>query len=82
MRAWRVNADFTRELVDLPIPEPAKSGVVVRMRSAPVLSYLREVIEGSMGYLLPPAPFTPGTNGIGPDGRWMASSRSRKYRIQ
>jgi alcohol dehydrogenase len=65
MRAWRVNADFTRELLDLPIPEPAESGVVVRMQSAPVLSYLREVIEGSLGYLLPPAPFTPGTNGIG-----------------
>jgi hypothetical protein len=31
MRAWQVNADFTRELVVLPIPEPAESGVVVRM---------------------------------------------------
>jgi alcohol dehydrogenase len=28
MRAWRVNADFTRELLDLPIPEPGETVVV------------------------------------------------------
>jgi alcohol dehydrogenase len=37
----------------------------VRMQAAPVLSYLRQVIDGSLEYLLPPTPFTPGTNGIG-----------------
>ena len=32
----------------------------MRMQAAPVLSYLRQVIEGSLEYLLPPTPFTPG----------------------
>jgi alcohol dehydrogenase len=35
------------------------------MQAAPVLSRLKQVIEGCLGYSLPPAPFTPGTNGIG-----------------
>ena len=65
MRAWRVNSDFSRSLVELPERAPPPGGVLVRMQAAPVLSYLREVIEGRLGYSLPSAPFTPGTNGIG-----------------
>ena len=65
MRAWRVNSDFSRSLVELPERAPPPGGVSVRMQAAPVLSYLREVIEGRLGYSLPSAPFTPGTNGIG-----------------
>ena len=65
MRAWQVNADFSRKLVDLPVPEPAPAGAVVRMQAAPVLSYLKQVLDGSLSYSLPPSPFTPGTNGIG-----------------
>lgn len=65
MRAWRVNSDFSRSLVELPERAPPPGGVSVRMQVAPVLFYLREVIEGRLGYSLPSAPFTPGTNGIG-----------------
>jgi alcohol dehydrogenase len=65
MRAWRVNADFSRMLVQLSKRPPPPGGAAVRMQAAPVLSYLKPVIEGKLGYLLPPAPFTPGTNGIG-----------------
>ena len=60
-----LNSDFPRSLVELPERAPPPGGVSVRMQAAPVLSYLREVIEGRLGYSLPSAPFTPGTNGIG-----------------
>lgn len=65
MRAWRVNADFSRQLSELPERPPPPGGASVRMQAAPVLSYLKQVIEGGLGYSLPPAPFTPGTSGIG-----------------
>jgi alcohol dehydrogenase len=65
MRAWRVNADYSRALLELPDRAPPRGGASVRMQAAPVLSYLRQVIEGKLGYSLPPAPFTPGTNGVG-----------------
>lgn len=65
MRAWRVNPDFSRELAELPDQPPPPGGVAVRMQAAPVLSYLKQVLEAGLGYSLPPAPFTPGTNGIG-----------------
>ncbi len=35
------------------------------MQAAPVLSYMRQVIDGSLGYAMPPLPFVPGTNGVG-----------------
>lgn len=65
MKAWRVLAGGKLELQDLPIPEPGPGGVLVRMQAAPMLSYLRQVVDGSLGYDMPPKPFTPGTNGIG-----------------
>lgn len=65
MRAWRVNADFSRSLVELPDRPPPFGGATIRMQAAPILSYLKRVIEGRLGYSLPAAPFTPGTSGIG-----------------
>jgi alcohol dehydrogenase len=65
MRAWRVNADFSRSLVELPDHPPPFGGATIRMQAAPILSYLKRVIEGRLGYSLPVAPFTPGTSGIG-----------------
>jgi alcohol dehydrogenase len=35
------------------------------MQAAPLLSYLRQVLDGSLPYDTPPRPFTPGTNGVG-----------------
>lgn len=65
MRAWRALENGRLELQDLPTPRPAAGGVVARMQAASMLSYLRQVLDGSLGYDTPPRPFTPGTNGIG-----------------
>ena len=35
------------------------------MAAAPVLSYMKQVIDGSLGYAMPAFPFVPGTNGVG-----------------
>lgn len=47
------------------MPALHPSGVLVRIESAMVLSYMAKVIDGSLGYALPPLPFVPGTNAIG-----------------
>ena len=41
------------------------AGVLVRIESAMVLSYMNKVLDGSLGYAMPPLPFVPGTNAIG-----------------
>jgi alcohol dehydrogenase len=35
------------------------------MEAAPVLSYMRQVVDGTLGYAVPKRPFVPGTNGVG-----------------
>jgi alcohol dehydrogenase len=65
MHAWFVNADASRAFRTTPDVEPAPGGVCVRMQAAPVLSYMRQVLDGTLAYALPPKPFVPGTNGIG-----------------
>ena len=65
MRAWRALDGNKLELQELPTPEPAPGGAVVRMLAVPMLSYLRQVLDSSLGYDTPPRPFTPGTNGVG-----------------
>jgi alcohol dehydrogenase len=76
MRAWRVNADFSRALLEQPERTPPPNDAAIRMQAAPVLSYLKQVIECRLGYSLPPAPFTPGTNAIG----LSKSPRSLRWR--
>jgi alcohol dehydrogenase len=66
MKAWRLygpGGRFAYEDVETPRANPG--GVVVRMEAAPVLSYMRRIVDGSLGYALPARPFVPGTNGIG-----------------
>lgn len=66
MKAWRLHGPGGKfSLEEIAIPAPKAGGVVVRMEAAPVLSYMRRVLDGSLGYALPSGPFTPGTNGIG-----------------
>lgn len=48
-----------------PTPEPHPRGVLVRIESAMVHSYMAKVLDGSLGYATPPFPFVPGTNAIG-----------------
>jgi alcohol dehydrogenase len=66
VKAWRLygaGGRFAFEEVDKPRPQAG--GVVIRMEAAPVLSYMRQVVDGTLGYALPRGPFTPGTNGVG-----------------
>jgi alcohol dehydrogenase len=65
-QAWTLPA-FGRPLerAERPVPQPHPAGVVVRIESAMVLSYMARVLEGSLGYATPPFPFVPGTNAIG-----------------
>ena len=53
------------KLVDRPIPAPRSDGVVIRMLSAPVLSYMQGVVSGKLPYMLPMEPFIPGSDVIG-----------------
>ena len=53
-------------LEDRPELEPRPGGAVVRMRAAPVLTYMADVLAGKLPtYLFPDKPFTPGTGGFG-----------------
>ncbi|HEV2677124.1 MAG TPA: zinc-binding dehydrogenase [Aliidongia sp.] len=66
MKAWRLHGaggEFAFE--DRVVPTPGPGGAVVRIEAAPVLSYMRKVLDGSLGYALPAGTFTPGTNGVG-----------------
>jgi alcohol dehydrogenase len=66
MKAWRLYGPGGRlayEDVDTPRANPG--GVVVRVEAAPVLSYMRRIVDGSLTYALPAQPFIPGTNGVG-----------------
>ena len=65
MKAWRLRGLSSLELEEVQKPQARPGGIVVRMQAAPVLSYMRQVIDGSLGYALPPFPFVPGTNGVG-----------------
>jgi alcohol dehydrogenase len=53
------------KIVEKPKPHPRPDGVVIQMKAAPVLSYMQGVISGTLPYMLPPSPFTPGSDLIG-----------------
>jgi len=65
MRAWRWHGPGRWSLDAIPALQPRRGAVVVGIEGAMVLSYARQVLDGTMGYALPPAPFTPGTNAVG-----------------
>ena len=65
-RAWVLDEfGVPLRLEERPVPPLHPSGVLVRIRSAMVLSYMNRVLDGSLGYATPPFPFVPGTNAIG-----------------
>ncbi|MFL6603546.1 MAG: zinc-binding dehydrogenase [Steroidobacteraceae bacterium] len=65
-KAWLLNATGQPlELRDVETPVLHPSGVLVRIESAMVLSYMQQVIDGSTPYALPPTPFIPGSNAVG-----------------
>ena len=51
--------------VESEIPRAKRGGVVVKIEATPLLSYTQDYLQGSLPYMLPPMPFTPGTNAIG-----------------
>ena len=53
------------KVVDRPVPVPRLDGVVIRMLSAPVLSYMQGIVSGKLPYMLPMKPFIPGSDAIG-----------------
>ncbi len=59
------NAGTPLKVVDRPIPAPRPDGVVIRMKSAPVLSYMQGVVTGKLPYMLPAKAFIPGSDAIG-----------------
>ena len=65
-RAWTLHA-FGEELrfEERKVPVVHPSGILVRIESAMVLSYMGKVVDGSLRYATPPLPFVPGTNAIG-----------------
>jgi alcohol dehydrogenase len=65
MKAWRALENGGLALEELATPEPGAGGVTVRLEAGPLLSYWRQVLDGSLGYDTPARPFTPGTAGVG-----------------
>jgi alcohol dehydrogenase len=67
MQAWRLAAPggaFT--FTEVPLPTVRAGSVLVQIEAAPILTYLKEYLEGRLAnYHYPPGPFTPGTSGVG-----------------
>jgi len=66
MQAWRLEKlGGALRPVDLPIPEPRPGCVVLRVEAVPLLSYMRQYLDGKLpGYSAPEQPFTPGVSGV------------------
>ena len=67
MKAWRLTmAGGAFRLEDVPDPVPRPGAVIVRVHAAPLVSYLRAYVSGTLpGYHPPEETFTPGTNAVG-----------------
>jgi alcohol dehydrogenase len=67
MKAWQLDGlggKLTFE--EVPVPETRPGSVLVRIQASPLLSYLKDYIEGRLTfYSPPPGKFIPGTNGVG-----------------
>jgi alcohol dehydrogenase len=61
-KAWVLPAiGAPLRLEERPIPEVHRAGVLVRIESAMVLSYMDKVLDSSIDYANPELPFVPGT---------------------
>jgi alcohol dehydrogenase len=67
MKAWQLDGlggKLTFE--DVPLPEIRPGSVLVRIQASPLLSYLKDYVEGRLTFYRPPTgKFIPGTNGVG-----------------
>jgi alcohol dehydrogenase len=51
---------------DVPVPEVRPGSALLRIQASPLLSYLKQYVEGKLPfYNAPHGEFTPGTNGVG-----------------
>src|SRR5262252_4163285 len=66
MRAWRLEkAGGVLALTEVDRPGVRAGTVLVRMSAVSLLSYFGSYLGGALSYWYPPAPFTPGTGGVG-----------------
>ncbi len=65
MKAIRLaSAGSPLQLTDVAEPVLRPGGVIVRVKSAPIMSFMKRVVSGELGYTMP-TPFTPGANAVG-----------------
>jgi alcohol dehydrogenase len=62
--AFLEKAGATLEVTDRPDPELRVGGAIVRMTAAPILSFMKKVVSGELGYPMA-TPWIPGANGVG-----------------
>lgn len=56
MKAWRLDRlGGTLSFEDVAIPEPRSGGVLIRMKASPLMSYLKDYVEGKVPMYNPPA---------------------------
>ncbi|MEW6267342.1 MAG: zinc-binding alcohol dehydrogenase family protein [Thermodesulfobacteriota bacterium] len=66
MKAWVLAAPGGElKIEERPAPEPRPGSVLVRLAAVPLLTYQGEYLAGKLPYWYPPAPFIPGSNGVG-----------------
>ena len=67
MKAWRLEGlGGALTLEDVPVPEIRPGSVLLRIEASPLLSYLKDYVDGKLVfYNPPPGKFTLGTNGVG-----------------
>jgi len=67
VKAWQLERlGGSLRLTDQPVPQARAGGVVVRVETSSLMSYMKEYIEGKLPiYHTPDRPFIPGGNGVG-----------------
>ncbi|MEH2513288.1 alcohol dehydrogenase [Nitrobacteraceae bacterium AZCC 1564] len=67
MKAWQIERlGGAMALNDVPMPEPRAGSVVVKIAASPLLSYLKDYVDGKLPVYDPPEGwFTPGGNAVG-----------------
>jgi alcohol dehydrogenase len=67
MKAWRLEGLGGRlALEEIPVPEPRRGSVLVRIKATSLLTYIKAYVEGQLPfYKPPPGPFTIGTKAVG-----------------
>lgn len=53
------------QVIDRPTPEVRPDGVLIRVKAAPVISYMKGIFSGELPYMLPSEPFIPGPELVG-----------------